>query len=975
VSKSAEKETDPAPKKRGTRFVALEDVPRPGMSDRAREVLSLALCGFSLYAMLCLGTFRLRELGGPIPSDGAQNLGGAVGYYLALGFTRALGYAGWVPFLLLLGGALALFLGRKVERWVVKVLGAVVFAAMLSIVFAGRDGDAGVTDLTPYGAGGVFGGFVSPKLESAFGGSGRVLMVGFGALVSFLIATEWMFSQLLLQAAAGIEQLWRRLRGISVPAVAGGDVGGLDLDEPASKRRRGGRSAASESAPDAVGGKAGKSTKGTLDEELDDETDAAEPVVEVPRRARAKKGSAAASAGAEPAQPELDEEAALLDGEPLAADEDGDGEVGLAKGSRRKRRAAARIPVEDKDENEDDVEDEGDEAEVARRDLDQDEDRAAAEAAAAKPEPKLETKVEPPPPIVVLKPKPKPVVKPKPKPKKVGQNNLPFDEAYPFPPVELFQEATHTDLGATTEVLNRGGQAIVQKLAHFGIESSIEAASVGPAVTQYELRVADSVRVNKIVGFEADLAAALRAVSVRVVAPIPGKDTIGIEVPNPNRQKVFMRDLLDQFGRADDLAIPLYLGKDVAGTPIVEDLARMPHLLIAGTTGSGKSVCINTILLSILMTRTPAQVKLILVDPKMVELQAYKKVPHLCCDVVTNMKKAPSVLQWAVDEMENRYALLSVAGVNHIRNYNRLGQQELEKRLKREPDPERVYLPYIVIVIDEFADLMNVAQNEVEELIQRLAQKSRAVGMHVILATQRPSSEVITGIIKANLPTQIAFKVNRKIDSRVILDANGAEKLLGFGDMLYMPPGGGAMLRAQGTFVADDEMQAVVRYLDEHGQQPSFNPDLVQTQTSSRPSAADKDERYREAVEIVLGQQRGSATLLQRALAVGYTRATRLLEIMEEDGLVGPFVGSKSRDVLMTLEEYLAREEQMAVAMAELEEGGAEGDGAVEEEGDAGDGAGDDAPFETDAAVGSAEDPEEGEPAADPVDVKAVDGS
>jgi S-DNA-T family DNA segregation ATPase FtsK/SpoIIIE len=511
---------------------------------------------------------------------------------------------------------------------------------------------------------------------------------------------------------------------------------------------------------------------------------------------------------------------------------------------------------------------------------------------------------------------------------------LPFED-YPFPPIELFQEPQLNDATTTSDVLAKGGQAIVNKLANFGIVSEVVAASVGPAVTQYELRLAESIRVNKVVGFESDLAAALKAVSVRVVAPIPGKDTIGIEVPNPERQKVFMRDLLDQFGRSEDLAIPLFLGKDVAGNPIVEDLARMPHLLIAGTTGSGKSVCINTILLSILMTRTPSQVKLILVDPKMVELQAYKRVPHLCCDVVTNMKKAPGVLQWAVDEMENRYALLSAAGVNHIRNYNRLGQQELSKRLQREPDPERVQLPYVVIVIDEFADLMNVAQNEVEELIQRLAQKSRAVGMHVILATQRPSSEVITGIIKANLPCQVAFKVNRRIDSRVILDANGAEKLLGFGDMLYMPPGGGALLRAQGTFVADEEMHAVVRFLEEHGQEPQFTPALMQTQSSSRPSIADRDDRYREAVEIILGQQRGSATLLQRALAVGYTRATRLLELMEEDGLVGPFVGSKSRDVLLTLEEWRAREEAHEALAAE---GDAEGEGGEGGDGDAGDG-------------------------------------
>ena len=832
MSKTEATESETPPKKRGTRFVPLEDAPLPGLSPRAREVIALALCGFALYGLLCLSTFHLRELDGTIPYSGMHNLGGAVGYHLAHGFTRALGLAGAIPFLLLLVGAMLLFLGRSIHRLTIKALGAVVFSAMMAILFASPDGLAGVRDATPYGAGGVFGSFVSPKLQSAFGGTGRLLVTGFGALVSLLMATEWMFSQLLLRTLAAMDSCWRRLWRVPAPAAAGPDV--LDLltgagDLPPQRRRRAAKA----------------------DEPEDDDED---------------EGNAGGT--------EADEE-----------DADGSGR------RRASRRAAAKDEAED-----------------------------AEQPVSAEPVPGEPFAIEPAlKPIVIVRPKPKP----KPKKKPAAQNTLPFDE-YPFPPFELFQEAVIADVGATSGYLTRGGQAIVQKLANFGIHAEVVAASVGPAVTQYELRLAESIRVNKVVGFESDLAATLKAVSVRVVAPIPGKDTIGVEVPNAERQKVFMRDLLDQFGRSEQLAIPLYLGKDVAGNAIVEDLARMPHLLIAGTTGSGKSVCINTILLSILMTRTPNQVKLILVDPKMVELQSYKSVPHLCCDVVTNMKKAPGVLQWAVDEMENRYALLSAAGVNHIRNYNRLGQQELAKRLQREPDSDRVHLPYIVIVIDEFADLMNVAQNEVEELIQRIAQKARSVGIHVILATQRPSSEVITGVIKANLPCQISFKVNRRIDSRVILDANGAEKLLGFGDMLYMPPGGGTLLRAQGTFVADDEMLAVVRYLEEHGMQPEFNPALVQTQTSSRPSIADSDERYREAVEVVLGQQRGSATLLQRALAVGYTRATRLLELMEEDGLVGPFVGSKSREVLLTLDEWKAREEQMAEAMAQAGEAEAE---------------------------------------------------
>ncbi len=914
VSKSDTKDPEPTTRKRPNRFVPVDDVPRLGLSQRAREVVALAMCGLALFGMLSLATFRYASIDDKIPTGGMQNLGGVVGYHLAHGFTRSLGFAGWVPFLMLLVAGICMFVGRVLARPTIKALGTVVFAAMVAILFAGGDGRAGITAATPCGAGGMFGMVVSPKLEDFFGGTGRLLLVVFGALIGLMIATEWLFSQLVLRAVRGLESVWRRLLRRPEVATAGAPVGLADegdgvVSKRKPKRDKGGAAedaeaagavaATSRRAPKASGDDAAAEAaaaaaeaaeaasegalvggtkkrrsrgRGEDDEATGDQDDADEPVVEVPRADNGKDGKRKATRRDEPGDDEEDDD---LD----------------VRGAVETKPAAS-----------------GDDA-----------------AAAPKVEPTPEPMVVVPTPVVIRPKPPKP--KPKPKKKSTGQAPLPFED-YPFPPIELFQEPVLNDASTTSDVLQKGGQAIVNKLANFGIQAEVVEASVGPAVTQYELRLAESIRVNKVVGFESDLAAALKAVSVRVVAPIPGKDTIGIEVPNPERQKVFMRDLLDQFGRSDELAIPLYLGKDVGGNPIVEDLAKMPHLLSAGGTGSGKSVCINSILLSILMTRTPSQVKLILVDPKMVELQAYKRVPHLCCDVVTNMKKAAGVLQWAVDEMENRYALLSAVGVNHIRNYNRLGQQELAKRMQREPDPERVQLAYVVIVIDEFADLMNVAQNEVEELIQRLAQKSRAVGMHVILATQRPSSEVITGIIKANLPCQIAFKVNRRIDSRVILDANGAEKLLCFGDMLYMPPGGAALLRAQGTFVADDEMQAVVRFLEEQGQEPQFTPSLVQTQSSSRAAVADRDERYREAVEIVLGQQRGSATLLQRALAVGYTRATRLLELMEEDGLVGPFVGSKSRDVLLTIEEWRAREEQREAMEEEAGEGEASGDDA-----------------------------------------------
>ena len=869
----------------------------PDLSPRAREVLAIALCGFGVYALLCLATFCMADLDGAIPTGGMQNLGGAVGYYLALGFTRSLGFAGWVPFVMLLVYTLMIFRGRSCSRLTIKMLGIVCFSATLAILLAGQDGLAGVRSSTPFGAGGVFGSVVSPKLYAAFGGTGRVLILLFGALVSLLIATEWMFSELMLRAYEAVAPSARRLLGR--PVVAGvGAVDELEGEAAAPRtRRRGG-------------------AKAELAEEDEDELEEDE------------EGE--------------DEEYEEVEYEYEEEDEEED--------------------EEDEEEYED--EEDEDEAELEEEDSDEEEgeepgeavaEEGAAESSAPAPAPEPAPEK-----MVIVRPTQR-----KRRKKPATQTALPFAD-YPYPPVELFQEPQTSDLCATSEALENGGKAIVSKLANFNVQAQVVAAAVGPAVTQYELRLAESIRVNKVVGFADDLAAALRALSVRVVAPIPGKDTVGVEVPNENREKVYMRDLLDQYGRAEELAIPLFLGKDVAGNPIVEDLSKMPHLLIAGTTGSGKSVCINTILLSILMTRTPQQVKLILVDPKMVELQAYKKVPHLCCEVVTNTKKAPGVLQWAVDEMENRYALLSAVGARDIKRYNRLGAEEIARKLGRDPDPDRVHLSYVVIVIDEFADLMNVASKEVEELIQRLAQKSRAVGMHVIIATQRPSKEVVTGVIKSNLPCQIAFKVNRKVDSRVILDANGADKLLGNGDMLYNPPAGGVLMRAQGTFISDDEQDAVVRFLEEQGQEPAFNPELMQRQSSSRSSSADKDDRYHEAVEVIVGQQRGSATLIQRSLSVGYTRATRLLELMEEDSIVGPFVGAKSREVLLTLDEWHARreaEEQAAdedeyeyedeVEAGEDLEEGAEGEAAPA--GEAGSGAGADGPALGDEEAGEGE--------------------
>ncbi len=908
----------PRGRRKGPHFVPVEDVPGPGLSPRMRELVALLVVGGCLFVLLSLATFEAVTFeDGPIPRGNGRNLGGLVGYLIADAVVFLLGLAGWIPFAAGVVWGVSLFLGRAIEGATLKVLGVVVFSAMLALMLAGPHADAEILRLAPHGPGGKFGANLSPKLYRAFGGSGRILLLTFGALCALLLATRWLVSELLLKLVHAGEQLFRGVRG-PVAALAGaGGRGGATGDEEgapvtgrqrAGRRRKGSRGGAAateveeveagepeDGADDSVGGRVKRSLRGLVVRVLPKRGESA---VAEPDGAELE-----ADAEVEPATAEAEEmEESEVESAAEPEDLDDDPVIGL------EAEADAESGTDDEAEGPDEAE-EPDHSESASVDASVDEEPEPVPA----PPPKRSVRLK----------RNRPRKAKKKRPGHSGQSELPFDVAYPFPPIELFREPEHGDAGTTQKVLDSNKEAIEQRLASFKVESEVVAASVGPAVTQYEIRLGHGIKLSKITAYEADLAAALKAVSVRVVAPIPGKDTVGIEVPNAERQMVSFRELLENHGEADDYAIPLYLGKDVAGDPIVEDLAKMPHLLIAGTTGSGKSVCINTILMSILMTRTPQQVRLLLVDPKMVELQVYKKLPHLACDVVTNMKRAPQVLEWTVEEMERRYALLSAAGTNHIRSFNRLGHEEIERRMQRPITPDEARLPYMVIVIDELADLMNVAQKDVEESIQRLAQKSRAVGLHVILATQRPSTDVITGVIKANLPCSIAFKVNRKIDSRVILDANGAEKLLGHGDMLYVSPTKHRMIRAQGAFVSEDEAGAVCQHIEEHGPKPDYIPDLVQSESAKGKRPGDKDDLYDQAVEVVLGQQRGSATLIQRALAVGYNRATRLLEMMEEDGLVGPFVGSKSREVMMTVEEWKIREAEIA---AELENAEADED-------------------------------------------------
>ncbi len=445
----------------------------------------------------------------------------------------------------------------------------------------------------------------------------------------------------------------------------------------------------------------------------------------------------------------------------------------------------------------------------------------------------------------------------------------------------------------------------------FGFNVRVVEIQTGPVIAQFEVELEAGLRLSRITGLSDDLAIALRVPSVRIVAPIPGKNTVGIEVPNSEQQLVRLREVMEEsHGKAQKMRIPIFLGKNVSGNPMVVDLASLPHLLIAGRTGTGKSVCLNSIITSILMTRRPDEVRLLLIDPKMVELSPYKQLPHLMHPVVTDMRKAEAILAWAVEKMEQRYQLLARAGVRHLSVYNQLGEEELLERIQPTSEEERkqipTTLPYIVMVADELADLMMVAAKEVEGHIIRLAQKSRAVGIHLVVATQKPTVDIITGLIKSNLPARICFQVASRTDSRVVLDEMGADKLLGNGDMLFLWPGTSALIRGQGTYLSDDEISRVISSVATS--EPQFVKELVQLKTTEPaaegPKLSSRDELYEAAVDVVIREGRGSVSLLQRTLGIGYGRAARLIDYMAEDGVVGPYNGSQAREVQIGLEEW-----------------------------------------------------------------------
>ena len=499
--------------------------------------------------------------------------------------------------------------------------------------------------------------------------------------------------------------------------------------------------------------------------------------------------------------------------------------------------------------------------------------------------------------------------------------DLPGDTT--LPPIALLDPAPPVQESVSADTLEFTSRLIEKKLKDFGVEVSVVAAYPGPVVTRYEIEPATGVKGSQIVSLAKDLARALSLVSIRVVETIPGKNYMALELPNQRRQTVRLSEILGSEVYADaGSKLTIGLGKDIGGKPVCADLAKMPHLLVAGTTGSGKSVGINAMILSLVYKASAEQVRMILIDPKMLEMSVYEGIPHLLCPVVTDMRQAGHALNWTVAEMERRYKLMSKLGVRNLASYN----NKIDEAAKREEklpnpfsltpdDPEPLTrLPNIVVVIDELADLMMVVGKKVEELIARIAQKARAAGIHLILATQRPSVDVITGLIKANVPTRVAFQVSSKIDSRTILDQQGAESLLGMGDMLYLPPGTGLPVRVHGAFVSDDEVHRVVEKLKEQGE-PNYIEGLLEGGTAGEGdegSAAaggagagggESDPLYDQAVEVVVKHRRASISLVQRHLRIGYNRAARLLEQMEQSGLVSTMSSNGNRDILVPARE------------------------------------------------------------------------
>lgn len=894
-----------------------------GTSDRLQEIKGLSLIALSLWLLVSLVSYYTPPT--DIAAEG-HNWGGQAGYYLANGALLIAGWAGYLVGLLGIAWGFVIVARKQVSWPAMRLFGALCFVLSVSFMLqlgigpeadeTGRHASGAVGDVSsklPYGPGGWLAlRMVDQVLVPKFGAIGLWILLSLLSVVSFMLATEMAFYPAIAAAGEWLDErredrdeslaksglLWFGgvLRGLW-DFLRGADL--VEVEQATAKAKV---------------AKAKKKAKAKKDTKKKD------------KKKTTKKKEVAAPTLAE--YEDDGEEEWEYEDEPEDAEgewaEEGD------EGYEAEESDEEEWEYEDDPEAEEEWEEDPDAAEYDEEEWEEEWEEeyeeepeeeavitpAAKKGKAAAKKGKKAAKVEEEP-----EPEPKPAaIK---KPVKTVSNKEPVYETpqppagpWTFPPLDILTDPK-MGRGVEDKTLENLAKKLESALQSFRVDAEVLSAQVGPAVTLFELTVSQGTRMNKVTALSQEIAAALKARSVRVIAPIPGRSTIGVEVPNKSRRVVVLRELINK--KAYDKAhmgLPMFIGMDAEGNPVVEDLAKMPHLLIAGTTGSGKSVCINTILSSLLLTRSPHDVQMVLVDPKMVELMTFSKVPHLMLPVVTDARQATQVLNWLCEKMEARYELMKDAKVRNIKSFNSVGEEGLRERLGELFNEERTprHLPYIVVVIDEMADLMMVSKKEAEGAITRLAQKSRAVGIHVVVATQRPSTDVITGVLKGNLPTRIAFRVASKIDSRVILDTMGAEKLLGGGDMLYTPPGSSTVNRVQGAFLEDEELNKIVEFVCKESA-PNFSQEMVQSATGTGPAgqlakkSGPDDPLWGEAVRIVLQSKRGSASLLQRALAVGYTRASRLIDMMSEEGILGPHIGSKSREILVTLEDWDAAHE------------------------------------------------------------------
>ena len=825
---------------------AAEEAPPAGQRDRLRDLVALGLVASIALVITALATFDPADPPAACvfpPHARANNACGLVGSTVAAALYAGFGFAAWP--LVGLVSALTVTLLRRLHLpdLPLRAAGGLVAVVAVAVLFSML-----LPDWIPrplWGAGGYVGATGKMLLEDTFARTGGgILAVAVAAAGVFLA-----FDALVIRALAFVEETALA----SLTALR--------------ERRQAAREAAAEEAAEA-----------------EDETPA-------PQRPRSRRlfGLFGREAAVATADDESDA-ASANDGDDEDAEEDDGPRIRV-----RRREVAA----EDSEAFEADVDDEYDDPEEEEAEDEESYEEEDDEASEEERQVPIKSRAS----------------RTAGKGSSIGPELVP-DRDYQLPSLDLLLPADNLQLDQQEQEVRERARMLEKTFAQFGFNVKVVEIETGPVISQYEIELEAGLRLAKITSLADDLAIALRVPSVRIVAPIPGKNSVGIEVPNTTRQMVRLREVIEETAsKSRAMKVPVYLGKDVAGNPMAMDLATMPHLLIAGRTGTGKSVCLNSIITSILMSRRPDEVRMLMIDPKMVELTPYKTLPHLMHPVVTDMKKAEAILAWAVEKMEQRYALLASAGVRHISKYNELSREEVLRRInpaseeEAELIPEKI--PFIVVIADEIADMMMTAGKEIEQHIIRLAQKSRAVGIHLVLATQKPTVDVITGLIKSNLPARIAFQVASRTDSRVVLDEGGADKLLGNGDMLFLYPGTSTIMRGQGTFVSDEEINDVMAVIGTNA--PQYSQELVNLKPAGEEDAAPeagsikpRDELYKQAVEVIIREGRGSVSLLQRALGIGYGRGARLIDYMAEDGIVGDYNGSQAREVLMTLEQWAA---------------------------------------------------------------------